>query len=265
MNAYSSTPEQIEQWLLAAKRAFDICGVVDEKAIHSEKELSDIRQFQRGAFAKRKIKKGEKFNMNDLFYAFPNSGGQLIANDMSKYKYFVAKKDIAVNEAIIDVETIDTREKVYSIVKKIDKLLDKSGVNVPNKVDLEISHHYGIEKFDKFGICMVTCVNRGYCKKLILMLPGQIHPTQYHKKKEETFHILYGDFYVQLNTKKIHYKTGDIIVIKPGVKHSFTSKTGGILEEISTTHFINDSFYMDKKITENKERKTLVSHWRNVL
>jgi len=265
MNAYSSTPEQIKQWLLAAKRAFDICGVVEEKAIHSEKELSDIRQFQRGAFAKKKISKGEKFNMNDLFYAFPNSYGQIIANDMSKYKYFVAKKNIAINEAIIDVETIDTREKIYSIVKKVDKLLDKSGVNVPNKVDLEISHHFGIEKFDKFGICMVTCINRGYCKKLILMLPGQTHPTQFHKKKEETFHILYGDFYVKLNTKKIHYKTGDIIVIKPGVKHSFTSKTGGILEEISTTHFANDSFYLDKKIQENKDRKTLVSHWRNVL
>lgn len=264
MNAYSSTPEQIENWLMAAKRALAIDGVINKKAEHSEKEMADIRQFQRGVFAKKNFKKGEMIDSENVFLAFPNIEGQLVAKDISKYKNYFAKKDIKKNEAIIDVIMEDTREKIYAIVKKIDKFLEKSGVIFPNKVELEISHHYGVDKFYKYGLCMITCVNRDYCKKLLVMLPGQYHPTQYHKKKEETFHILYGKFMVSLGKIKHSFKPGDVITIKPGIKHSFETVNGGILEEISSTHFINDSFYTDKKIALNKSRKTFVSYWRNI-
>jgi quercetin dioxygenase-like cupin family protein len=97
------------------------------------------------------------------------------------------------------------------------------------------------------------------------MLPGQSFPPQYHEKKDETFHILYGRFIVRLDGKKHVYKPGDVITINPGVKHGFTTVNGGIMEEISSTHFVNDSFYTDKEIEKNKNRKTFVSHWRNVL
>ena len=48
---------------------------------------------------------------------------------------------------------------------------------------LEISHHYGLDKFFKYGLSMFTIVNREYCKKILVCLPSQIHPTQYHKIK----------------------------------------------------------------------------------
>jgi sialic acid synthase SpsE/mannose-6-phosphate isomerase-like protein (cupin superfamily) len=264
INAYSSTPHQIENWLKAAERALKIAGIMGKRADHSEKEMTDIRQFQRGVFVKEPVKKGELININNIFFAFPNQPGQLVANDISKYINYYTKKPIKKNGAVIDVKIIDIREKVYVIVKEIDKLLNKSGVILPNKVDLEISHHYGIDKFNKYGLCMITCVNRDYCKKLLVILPGQFHPIQFHKKKEETFHILYGKFIVSLNGKKHIYEQGDVITIKPGVKHSFTTAGGGILEEISSTHFVNDSFYTDKRIMTNKNRKTFVSHWRNI-
>jgi len=264
ISAYSSTPEQLENWLKAAKRAITIGGVIETKAKHSQKEIADIRQFQRGVFAKKALKKGEIIDRKDVFFAFPNQPNQLVANDVSKYKYYTAQKNIKVNEALIHVKANDTRKKIYDIVKQVDKFFNKSGVIFPNKVELEISHHYGIDKFYKYGICMITCVNRGYCKKLILMLPKQFHPTQYHQKKEETFHILYGKFIVTLDGKKIIYQPGDVLTINPGVRHSFTTVSGGILEEISSTHFVNDSFYVDKKIDMNKNRKTFVSYWRNI-
>ena len=264
MNAYSSTPEQVEEWLKAAERVIKVCGVVDKRSEHSEKEMSDIRQFQRGVFAKDNIGKDELVDVNKVFFAFPNQEGQLVANDLSKYKYYYAQKEIKKNESVIEVKADDAREKIYSIVKDIDKLLKKSGVIFPNRVNLEISHHYGIDKFYKYGLCMITCVNRDYCKKLLVMFPGQSHPVQYHEKKEETFHILYGRFTVKLDGKKHIYKPGDVITIKPGVKHSFSTVNGGVLEEISSTHFVNDSFYTDKKIALNKNRKTFVSYWRNV-
>jgi len=265
INSYSSTTSQIEAWLTAARRSLRICGTVAKKALHSKKEISDIRQFQRGVFAKQPMIKGEVIDLAKVFFAFPNQSGQLIANDLSKYKYFYSKKNIRKNEPIIEVTLVNTREKVYEIVKKIDKFIAKSGVVFPSRGSLEISHHYGIDKFYKYGLCMITCVNRDYCKKLLIMFPGQIHPVQYHKKKEETFHILYGKFIVNLNNKKNIYKPGDVVTINSKVKHGFTTMEGGIMEEISSTHYKNDSFYVDKKIILNKNRKTFVSYWRNVL
>jgi len=264
MNAYSSTPEQIEEWLKAAQRAISIGGVVEKRAKHSEKEMADIRQFQRGTFVKEPVKKGELISIKNVFFAFPNQPGQLVANDMSKYKYYYADKNLKKNEPLINVKIVDARAKIYSIVKRVDQFLKKSNVILPDRVDLEISAHYGIDKFDKFGMCMITVVNRDYCKKLLVMLPGQFHPTQFHKKKEETFHVLYGKFNVSLNGKKHIYNLGEVITIKPGVKHNFSPVEGGILEEISSTHFVDDSFYVDKKITQNKNRKTFVSFWKNI-
>ena len=55
---------------------------------------------------------------------------------------------------------------------------------------------------------------------------------------------------------------GDTLTILPKQRHSFTSKEGIIIEEISSTHFVNDSFYTDEKITQNKKRKTFLTHWR---
>ena len=56
---------------------------------------------------------------------------------------------------------------------------------------------------------------------------------------------------------------GQLQVIPQGVWHEFWTETGAIVEEISTTHFDDDSFYEDKAIKrmERKARKTVVSHW----
>ena len=126
---------------------------------------------------------------------------------------------------------------------------------------LELSHHYGLENFYDTGATMITLINRSYCKKLIVLLPGQNHPEQYHKKKDETFHILYGEIELSLDSKKMKLQKGDIVTIEPGVKHLFNTSNGAVIEEISSTHFENDSFYTDDTINQNKNRKTLLSYW----
>jgi N-acetylneuraminate synthase len=97
------------------------------------------------------------------------------------------------------------------------------------------------------------------------MLPGQRHPIHYHKKKEETFHILYGDIGLNLNGVENEYKSGDMIIIERGMKHGFGSKNGAVFEEISTTYFAEDSYYADKKIIKNKDRKTEMTFWSDWL
>lgn len=261
LNPYSATPKQAEKWLKSAARALKMVGVINQRAEFTKKELAEISQFKRSAFAKRKIKNGELIALKDVFFAFPHQEGQVLANDFSKYTLFYAKQNIAKNKAIINVRKINIRKKIYSIVKQADKILKRKKIALPKKLDFEISHHYGIEKFYQYGGILINCVNREYCKKLIIMFAGQKHPSQYHKKKEETFHVLDGEFIIELNGKKKTHQSGDIITVKRGVKHSMTAKTDGVLEEVSSSHYLKDSFYEDEKVSQNKNRKTRLTYW----
>ena len=160
-----------------------------------------------------------------------------------------------------NVEITNNREEVYRIVQDIKSLFKKAEVVFPGGAELEISHHYGVENFYKTGITMITVVNREYCKKLIAVLPKQNHPEQYHQKKEETFHVLYGDVQLYLNGEHHELGVGDAITIKPEVRHSFTTNNGCVIEEISSTHYKDDSYYTDERISQNKNRKTSLKYW----
>jgi mannose-6-phosphate isomerase-like protein (cupin superfamily) len=136
--------------------------------------------------------------------------------------------------------------------------LDDANVILPRNARLEISHHYGLENFYKFGITMINIINNAYCKKMIIMLPGQKHPAQFHKIKEESFFILHGSIELILDRKKFKMKPGDIKTIKKKQVHEFYSKNGAILEELSTEHVKSDSYYLDSTIEKNKKRKSFI-------
>lgn len=263
INAYSSTPAQIKNWLTAANQAYEMCGVEDKRLEFTPAQTSSLRALGRGLFAKRAIKKGERVSLADTFLAIPTVDDQITANDLSKYVELTAKKDIAANESVLflSVSQVDYREKIYAIVQKVKKVLKDSNSNVPGMLDLEISHHYGVDRFDEYGCTIINFINREYCKKLIILVPGQKHPEQYHEKKEETFHVLYGDVLLILDGVEKQSKAGDIITVERGKKHIFSSTNGAVIEEISSTHYKDDSFYTDPEIAKNKHRKSLISYW----
>ena len=93
------------------------------------------------------------------------------------------------------------------------------------------------------------------------MLQGQKHPVHHHIKKEEAFELLYGDCTLVLNEKKIDLSLGKPVVIARGVKHSFSSERGCVIEEISTTHVKGDSVYQNPEINKLslEQRKIKVS------
>jgi len=263
LNAYSATPAQVRLWLQSAQETIQMCGIAGKRHAFSDKELSDLLALRRGVFARRSIKEGTRISLNDVFLAIPVVDGQITANDLSKYAEFCALTDINANEPILFAGTnkVDIREKVYDIVQRIKAFLEKSRVVVPGKADLEISHHYGIDRFYEYGITMITVVNREYCKKLLILLPGQKHPEQYHNQKEETFHILYGDLLISLDGVETRHQQGNLVVVEKGVKHSFSSECGAVIEEISSTHYKEDSYYTNPYINNNKNRKTLLTYW----
>ncbi len=258
LNAYSSSPEQIAAWLSAAERAYAMAGVRNKRHTSSAKEISDLRGLQRGVFLKKPITSGQNISSEALFYAIPNQDGQLLANDISKYLRLQAKRDLPANAPLLSsaVTASNDRAQVLQIVQSLCELIRKSGLRLGDKLDLELSHHFGLARFAEFGCSIITCVNREYCKKIIILLPGQQNPSHAHKQKEETFHVLYGDLQLTLDGVHKSYLAGDLIVVERETQHSFTSQTGAILEEISTRHYVNDSFYLDHNIGPSSERKT---------
>lgn len=267
LNKYSSTSEQVRKWLLSAQDAFIICGSSGEERHVTQQEIDSLRELKRGVFAKTEIAKGERVDLSKIFLAIPNIKNQLLANDLSKYAEFVSQKAINKNEPVTfsNVSAANLRGKVLQIINKVKDIVIESKISLPEKVDFELSHHYGIDNFEKFGAAIINCINREYCKKLIIMLPGQKHPAHYHEKKEETFHILYGDITLNLDGREKEYKPGEMIIIERGMKHSFSSQKGVVFEEISTTHLADDSYYDDEKIINNKNRKTEMTFWSDWL
>ena len=274
-NAYSVTPAQMSLWISAARETVGVCGQSEGRKMASPKELEDLGQFKRGAFAKRNIKEGETLSREDIYYAWPSEEGQFLANDISKYLQLKSQSNISQDAPLYksSFTANNIRGDVWDVVQNVKSFLDRSQVVYPPRAELEISHHYGIEEFDSTGITMITVVNRDYCKKLIIILPGQSHPEQYHLKKEETFVVLHGELNLHLSgaglgdhrnsavRQEHNLSTGDVITIEPETKHSFTTVAGCILEEISSTHYVDDSYYTDPNISKNKARKTFVSYW----
>ncbi len=262
-NAYSAKPSEARKWLEAAVDAHVMCGVKGKRRPILDKELADIEPLYRGVFASRDIKKGEKITEKDCFTAMPNTRGQLLAKQLSKYSEYYAKTDIARSAALMleNLQFRDLRAKVRQIVDDLRALLKKRRIALPSYVDLEISHHYGLERFREHGAVLIYIINRAYSKMLVIMFPGQAYPRHSHRQKDETYHLLHGDLAVEVNGETNLLKAGDVLSINRGTPHSFKTVSGAIIEEVSTTYVQGDSIYEDAAINSNPNRKIYLTFW----
>jgi sialic acid synthase SpsE/mannose-6-phosphate isomerase-like protein (cupin superfamily) len=245
LNAYSANPAQVRRWAQSAQAALVMCGVKDERYKFSEKELTTLGDLKRGVFAKTDLPAGKVITTKDVFLAIPSQAGQLVANNLSKYCDYKLTEAVPAKAPVLAAKVSGKDRRV----------------TVPGQLDLEISHHYGIERFPEFGSMVITVVNRTYCKRLILLVPKQTHPEQWHEIKDETYHILYGEIDVHLDGKLQKLKKNDVLNIPINVRHELYTLKGAIIEEISSVYEPGDSYYTDRTINENPNRKTLVSHW----
>lgn len=267
LNKYSSTPDEISLWLDAAKKAFIMCGISDKRYTSSQKEQDDLAALQRGVFARNNLDAKSDLNSADTYLAFPCETGQLLAKHMSKYAKITLKKNVAENKPIAfeDVDITDNLPRVQSIVHKLMYILKKGHIVIPVDSSCEISHHYGIDRYEEVGMTLIDCVNRAYCKKFLILLPNQKHPTHFHKKKEETFIVLYGVLNVICDGKTVTLKQGESLTMPPSMRHSFYSETGCVFEELSTTHYKGDSYYdeVDEFVTPRKTKVYITNDMLN--
>ena len=267
LNSYSSTPQQLQGWLKTYKAAILLMGKGDRSYIQKE-EIKSLNSLRRGVFAKREIEKGAKIDYDDIYFAFPCSEDQIsaaefkvgsVASKNFKKDQELTVKTISYQEAKVDTNIRLLKKSIHSVKAQIAIAKIKLG----HDFHTEYSHHQGIENFTKVGAVLITIVNRDYAKKLVVQLPGQYHPLHMHKLKEETFIVLWGDLTLNLDGENHVLHPGQKITVAPGIWHSFSSQTGVIFEEISSTAYKNDSFYKDHSIDklENNQRKTVVDHW----
>jgi len=268
LNGYSANPQQVGAWLEAAKASFDICGVSGMRYQPSEKEAADLAALRRGVFARPDVMPAAAaLTPDNVFFAFPCKPGQLIAQDFSKYTTFTLNKELKKNAAIMKAD-VTANEELHSMVVRyvaaIVSILKASNAVVPVGSTCDISHHYGLRNFEKTGLALIDCVNREYCKKLLVLLPGQNHPTHYHVKKEETFIVLHGDLVVTCGDEQKVLHRGETMTVERNVPHCFSSTMGCVFEEISSTHCSDDSFY-ERKDDFVHPRKTTVYLTKDVL
>jgi len=263
LNAYSSTPEQVDKWIAAYKHAVALCGSTERVA--DAEEVASIDSLRRGVFAKAAIKKGHRIERGKVYFAMPYEEGQLDSGHWREG--IVATADVKVDCPVMTSTIEIPHDPDYRVIKEavhdVKALLNEARIALNSEFEVEYSHHYGIARFRDHGAVIINCINREYCKKIIVQLPGQDHPQHFHKLKEETFQVLHGELRVNVDGHVRTLKPGEVCLLMPGVWHSFSTETGCVFEEISTTHFNNDSVYKDKSINklERHERKTVVDHW----
>lgn len=73
--------------------------------------------------------------------------------------------------------------------------------------------------------------------------------------------ILHGEIHIALDGEEKTYRSGDVVVVARGTRHQFRTDTGVVFEELSSTHYQDDSYYTDSAIEANRHRKTLLTYW----
>lgn len=264
LNAYSMNPEQADKWVESIVTARQMCALKKEGQKYvSQAEIDSLRSLMRGVYAKRDIQPGEMLTKDDVFFAMPCGENQMTSGDFKEGK-IVATKAYKANEEVSEKAPITGVGIVRTAIHDAKGMLYEAGIALGDDFEVELSHHYGLAHFRQNGAIIINIINREYCKKYIIVLPGQKHPMHAHKIKEETFQLLYGDLDVQIKGQELrHMKPGDMQTVLRDEFHAFSSVNGGIFEEVSTKHMKSDSYYDDPVIASQDpmERKTYLKKW----
>lgn len=266
LNEYSSEPYQIKDWIRASQSAQAALGPLNRSPAPVV-ERDTLNDLKRGIYAKAQISKGTVLSSQNTYLAFPLSwrDGQFHAGILDGE--LVATQDIEINKPVgadnASHLNSSARDTIASIILQVRGILADARVEINSDAQIELSHHYGLDRFREFGAVLITCYNDEYAKKLVIQLPRQKHPYHFHKDKQETFQLLWGDMELTVNGQDHVLQPGELYTVNRGEWHKFHSLHGAVVEEISTRAISGDSFYEDPYIAALSlaDRKTQISNW----
>ena len=261
LNAYSMDPAETEAWVAAALLARVISGDPAQPKHVTQDELDSLLSLKRGTYLRQLAKNGDSITSEHVFFAMPCAADQTSSSEFLAGMH--ATKDYEANAALTERRPRSTAVALRSLLHEAKGMLHQAGIQIGKSYSIDMSHHYGPERFRQHGAIIVNLINREYCKKLIIVLPGQSHPVHRHMVKEESFQLLHGELQITLNGDGNAMRPGDIALVERGMWHSFSSRSGAVFEEISTTHVVGDSYYEDPEIAsiDPIQRKTVLEAW----
>jgi mannose-6-phosphate isomerase-like protein (cupin superfamily) len=112
-------------------------------------------------------------------------------------------------------------------------------------------NHFGLNRFYEIGLTEYWIANEieiGYCGKFLFVFDGQTCPFHKHELKHETFFVTKGSVRMKLDDEEKILTEGDLLVMPPGVGHSFTGIGPALLLECSTPSVLRDNYFADKTI-----------------
>ena len=247
LNAYSLTPQQFESIIC------DVQHFTESYRGKSDTQTSSLKSLKRGVYFSRDMNKGDKISEDDIYLCMPRqeieNDCHLDASHFYEISCRVVETDI-IKDSPVKLSSIKAeKELIASIKSEVSKILEQANIPYKNE-ELEISCHFGLDHFNRVGCGIINKINREYCKKLIIVLPNQSHPTHKHIQKEECFELIHGDCAVTLEDQQIQLEKGKPLLVPRESNHSFKSENGCIVEEISTTHIKGDSIYSDPNINK---------------
>ena len=127
------------------------------------------------------------------------------------------------------------------------------GLKMPSVTPL--AAHFGLDQFMEIGETEFwvarTKPEHGYCGKFLFVFDGQTCPYHCHIKKHETFFIVKGSLRMKMGEEERIMREGDLLVMPPGVKHSFTGVGPALILEVSMPSILQDNFFADKRIGQD--------------
>ena len=94
--------------------------------------------------------------------------------------------------------------------------------------------------------------NNKYCGKILQFKKGASFSMHYHIKKEETWCVTRGALKLEYfdlekaERKERELREGDVVHLKPCVPHKLTAMEESSVFEVSTEHFNEDSYRVEK-------------------
>lgn len=125
-------------------------------------------------------------------------------------------------------------------------------------MSIEPTFRKPVETVKGWGKEVEIANNEKYCGKLLCFNKGARFSMHYHLKKTESFYILKGSIrfiYYNLERANVLVKQlaeGDVIDIPIGCPHQIYALSDVIVVEVSTQHFDEDSFRIEKGDSQNK-------------
>jgi len=127
VSPYCSTPEQVDAWFKAFKKAKEMCGAPGtRKRLPPEREIRYLDALVRGLYASRDLEPGHVLTGADFFMSIPLQKGQISCREL------VIDDRLTMPVKAGQPITIDHLDNLYSANPELRAMIEMRGLDIPS-------------------------------------------------------------------------------------------------------------------------------------